>query len=248
MCGIVGILGKTPVAPLLVDALKRLEYRGYDSRRHRHARRTASSSAAAPRASSRNLEPRLDARAAARHDRHRPHPLGDARRADRDATPIRTSTERRRASSTTASSRTSSELRDELIGRGRTLRDRDRHRGRRPPRRRARSRAGHAPERGGRRGAAAAARRLRARLPVRGRRRPADRRPARARRWPSATARARCISAPTPWRWRRFTERDHLSRGGRLGRARPRRASRSSTATASRSSARSSTVGASRRR
>ena len=31
MCGIVGIIGKAPVAPLLVDGLKRLEYRGYDS-------------------------------------------------------------------------------------------------------------------------------------------------------------------------------------------------------------------------
>src|SRR5215467_2724011 len=31
MCGIVGILGREPVASLLVDALKRLEYRGYDS-------------------------------------------------------------------------------------------------------------------------------------------------------------------------------------------------------------------------
>ena len=31
MCGIVGILGKTPVATNLVDALRRLEYRGYDS-------------------------------------------------------------------------------------------------------------------------------------------------------------------------------------------------------------------------
>ena len=31
MCGIIGILGKTDVAPLLIDALKRLEYRGYDS-------------------------------------------------------------------------------------------------------------------------------------------------------------------------------------------------------------------------
>ncbi|MFZ1774788.1 MAG: glutamine--fructose-6-phosphate transaminase (isomerizing) [Rhizobiaceae bacterium] len=31
MCGIIGIVGKEPVAPLLVDALKRLEYRGYDS-------------------------------------------------------------------------------------------------------------------------------------------------------------------------------------------------------------------------
>jgi glucosamine--fructose-6-phosphate aminotransferase (isomerizing) len=31
MCGIVGILGKGPVAEQLIDALKRLEYRGYDS-------------------------------------------------------------------------------------------------------------------------------------------------------------------------------------------------------------------------
>ncbi|KXF77420.1 glutamine--fructose-6-phosphate aminotransferase [Paramesorhizobium deserti] len=31
MCGIIGIVGTRPVAPLLVDALKRLEYRGYDS-------------------------------------------------------------------------------------------------------------------------------------------------------------------------------------------------------------------------
>src|SRR5579863_9025721 len=31
MCGIIGILGKEPVALGMVDALKRLEYRGYDS-------------------------------------------------------------------------------------------------------------------------------------------------------------------------------------------------------------------------
>jgi glutamine---fructose-6-phosphate transaminase (isomerizing) len=31
MCGIVGIIGREPVAPMLVEALKRLEYRGYDS-------------------------------------------------------------------------------------------------------------------------------------------------------------------------------------------------------------------------
>lgn len=31
MCGIIGILGKHEVAPLLVETLKRLEYRGYDS-------------------------------------------------------------------------------------------------------------------------------------------------------------------------------------------------------------------------
>ncbi len=31
MCGIVGILGQTPVAALVIESLKRLEYRGYDS-------------------------------------------------------------------------------------------------------------------------------------------------------------------------------------------------------------------------
>jgi glucosamine--fructose-6-phosphate aminotransferase (isomerizing) len=31
MCGIVGLIGKSNASPLLIDALKRLEYRGYDS-------------------------------------------------------------------------------------------------------------------------------------------------------------------------------------------------------------------------
>ena len=31
MCGIVGYIGKDPVAPILLDGLSRLEYRGYDS-------------------------------------------------------------------------------------------------------------------------------------------------------------------------------------------------------------------------
>ncbi len=31
MCGIVGVIGKAPAAPLLLEALRRLEYRGYDS-------------------------------------------------------------------------------------------------------------------------------------------------------------------------------------------------------------------------
>jgi glucosamine--fructose-6-phosphate aminotransferase (isomerizing) len=31
MCGIVGVIGTRPAAPLLLDALRRLEYRGYDS-------------------------------------------------------------------------------------------------------------------------------------------------------------------------------------------------------------------------
>src|ERR1700722_532841 len=31
MCGIVGVIGSRPAAPLLLDSLRRLEYRGYDS-------------------------------------------------------------------------------------------------------------------------------------------------------------------------------------------------------------------------
>ena len=31
MCGIIGILGNEPAAPRIIEALKRLEYRGYDS-------------------------------------------------------------------------------------------------------------------------------------------------------------------------------------------------------------------------
>ena len=31
MCGIVGFIGKEQVAPILLDGLSRLEYRGYDS-------------------------------------------------------------------------------------------------------------------------------------------------------------------------------------------------------------------------
>jgi len=31
MCGIIGIVGTRDAAPILVDGLKRLEYRGYDS-------------------------------------------------------------------------------------------------------------------------------------------------------------------------------------------------------------------------
>ena len=31
MCGIVGVIGQGPAAPRILTALRRLEYRGYDS-------------------------------------------------------------------------------------------------------------------------------------------------------------------------------------------------------------------------
>src|ERR1700712_5921449 len=31
MCGIVGVIGARPATPIILDALRRLEYRGYDS-------------------------------------------------------------------------------------------------------------------------------------------------------------------------------------------------------------------------
>src|SRR5580704_6474079 len=66
MCGIVGILGRGPVADQIVDSLKRLEYRGYDSagvatlEGHHLERRRAEGKL-------RNLETRLKAEPLAGH-------------------------------------------------------------------------------------------------------------------------------------------------------------------------------------
>ena len=86
MCGIVGILGRSAVAGQVVDALKRLEYRGYDSagvatlENGRLERRRAEGKL-------RNLELKLSQAPLVGRDRHRPHALGDARQAERDQRP-----------------------------------------------------------------------------------------------------------------------------------------------------------------
>ena len=153
----------------------------------------------------RELEAVLAAEPLDGHHRHRPHPLGHPRRADRRPTPIRTSAGRV-ALVHNGIIENFAELKAELKAAGPRLRERDRHRGRRPS---ARPRTGHRPGAAGRLqgDAGPADRRL---CPVRadrGRGRPDPGRPQRAARWSSATATARCSSARTPWRVGPFTNR-----------------------------------------
>ncbi len=83
MCGIIGIIGKSAAAPHLLDALKRLEYRGYDSA---GVATVVNGSIERRRAEGKivNLEGAAGSAAAAGDDRDRAHALGDAWRAQRD--------------------------------------------------------------------------------------------------------------------------------------------------------------------
>ncbi len=86
MCGIVGYVGPAEAAPILLDGLRRLEYRGYDS-------------AGLALGNNGSLEirkavGRIQNLAAVRlrpsrprHPRHQPHPLGHPRRGDRRKCP-----------------------------------------------------------------------------------------------------------------------------------------------------------------
>ncbi len=80
MCGIVGIAGKEDAAPVILEALRRLEYRGYDSAGiatlvHGHIERRR-----APGKLNKLADALAKPSAVGAH-RHRPHALGHAWRA-----------------------------------------------------------------------------------------------------------------------------------------------------------------------
>ena len=107
MCGIVGYVGHRPCLPILIEGLKRLEYRGYDS-----AGVAVQTGDGLQRRQGRRQDPRprrhaRRARARRRHASASPTRAGPRTASPTTSTPTRTPTASGRiASSTTASSRT----------------------------------------------------------------------------------------------------------------------------------------------
>jgi glutamine---fructose-6-phosphate transaminase (isomerizing) len=81
MCGIVGYIGRRQASSILLDGLRRLEYRGYDSAGM--ALMNGGSSVNVIKRAGRidNLSQAVAEAEPARGGRHRPHPLGHPWRA-----------------------------------------------------------------------------------------------------------------------------------------------------------------------
>ncbi len=136
MCGIIGCAGARDTVPGLIEGLRRLEYRGYDSagdrRPQRRRARAAAGQGQGPRPG-RGDPPAPDRRAL----RHRAHPLGHPRPPERGQRP---SAHRLQRDDRPPPQRHRRELlvpQGEAARRGPRLQDRDGHRGHRPPRREA---------------------------------------------------------------------------------------------------------------
>ena len=134
MCGIVGYVGDKQAQDVVIEGLRRLEYRGYDSAGialvadGAHRLRQAGRQARQPREGHRR------APAAGVDDRHRPHPLGHPRRAERRQRPPAPRARRGRVALVhNGIIENFAELRAELEADGHELLLRDRHRGRRAP-------------------------------------------------------------------------------------------------------------------
>ena len=217
MCGIIGIIGTEPAAPQLVDALKRLEYRGYDSA---GVATLEGGQLTRRRAEGKLQESGEEAVGASRSPARSASAIPAGRRmAGRPRTTRIRMRPRSSPSCTTASSRIFAELRARARGQGREIFHRDRHRSRRASRHRG-NEARRVAGRRGQGGAAAPARRLRARLPVRRRGRSSDRRAARLAA--CGRLRRRCdVCRLRRDRARAVHRHCQLSRRRRLGRARP---------------------------
>ena len=108
MCGIVGFTGAAQAAPILLDGLAKLEYRGYDSAGIAVENAAGKIEVVKAKGRLRVLSEMTDGGAAVPGQlRHRPHPLGHPRRAlcGQRPSPLSPGTRRSRWC-TTASSKT----------------------------------------------------------------------------------------------------------------------------------------------